>query len=337
MILRPKRHQDKTIELRASRRYKLTSMKPQKLCRLVIAVLFFTVLVILWGAYVRATGSGAGCGSHWPLCNGQVLPTAPAIKTQIEFLHRITSGMSLILILTVGYLTFKTFPKKRFPRRAATVACVSIFVEALIGAGLVLFELVYQDQSLKRTLSISLHFSNTLILIAALVLIATSAARDGQGWRWKNSSVRTQSLAFCALFFIVGMAGAITALGDTLFPAQSLIQGIHQDLSPSSHFLIKLRVIHPLFALLFASLLSPWVFSISRSELPKIRHHGNRLLMGLVCNIFLGVLNLVQLAPISLQLFHLLFGIVLWILFILFIDHLATNHTSLDQPTAQVT
>ncbi len=41
-------------------------------------VLLWNVLVALWGAYVRATGSGAGCGSHWPTCNGEILPRAPA-------------------------------------------------------------------------------------------------------------------------------------------------------------------------------------------------------------------------------------------------------------------
>jgi heme A synthase len=302
-------------------------MKPQKLRQVVTSVLIFTILVILWGAYVRATGSGAGCGSHWPLCNGQVLPTIPTVKTQIEFFHRITSGLSLILVLSIGYLTFETFPRGSFPRKAATAACLSILLEALIGAGLVLFELVYQDQSLKRTISISLHFSNTLVLIASLVLINTSSGRNGRGWKWAKSPLRTQYLSFCALFFLVGMAGAITALGDTLFPAQNLIQGIHQDLSSSSHFLIKLRAIHPILAMIFAALLSPWVFSHSRSGDPQLLRHGNRLLIGLGSNLFLGILNLVFLAPITLQLLHLLFGVSLWILFLLFIDHLAADDT----------
>ena len=49
---------------------------------------FYNVLVILWGALVRASGSGAGCGNHWPLCNGQVIPVSPGWHTVIEFTHR---------------------------------------------------------------------------------------------------------------------------------------------------------------------------------------------------------------------------------------------------------
>ncbi len=306
-------------------------MNPKKLQSWVYFVLFYTVLVILWGAYVRATGSGAGCGSHWPLCNGQVLPTEATVKTQIEFFHRLTSGLSLVLVLGVGFLSFKTFPKNSFTRKAAAIACISILLEALIGAGLVLFELVYKDQSMKRTLSVSLHFSNTLVLVGSLVLIAASAGRGGKGWISTPSRIRTQSLLFCVFFFCVGMAGAITALGDTLFPAESLLQGIHQDLSAASHFLVKLRIIHPILAVSFAAFLSTWVFSISRTDQGKLRSYGNLLLGGLATNIALGVLNLIQLAPVTLQIVHLLFGMSLWILFVLFIDqlraHAPASHT----------
>lgn len=300
-------------------------MTPARLQKLVGLVLAYTILVILWGAYVRATGSGAGCGSHWPLCNGQLLPTVPSVKTQIEFLHRVTSGLSLIFTLGVGYLSFQSFPKNSFPRKAATVSIISILLEALIGAGLVLFELVYQDQSLKRTLSIALHFSNTLVLVGSLTLILTSAGRGGRGWVSPHSQVRTHTLFFSAIFFLVGMAGAITALGDTLFPAQSLSHGISQDLNPGSHFLIKLRVIHPILAVIFASLLSTWVFSVSRQGTPHLRILGNSLLVGLVTNLSLGVLNLVWLAPVTLQILHLLFGIILWILFVMFMDEIRAN------------
>src|SRR5690348_3617167 len=55
--------------------------------------------VILWGAYVRATGAGAGCGQHWPVCNGTVIPRAPSTQTLIEYTHRVTSGLSLLLVI----------------------------------------------------------------------------------------------------------------------------------------------------------------------------------------------------------------------------------------------
>src|SRR5271167_1479156 len=58
----------------------------------------WNVAVIHWGALVRATGSGAGCGNHWPLCNGEVIPTSPRIATMIEFTHRAMTGGATITI-----------------------------------------------------------------------------------------------------------------------------------------------------------------------------------------------------------------------------------------------
>ena len=75
------------------------------------AVLGFNLLVILWGAFVRATGSGAGCGSHWPLCNGEVLPRAPALATLIEFSHRLTSGVALLLVIGLVVGAWRGFPR----------------------------------------------------------------------------------------------------------------------------------------------------------------------------------------------------------------------------------
>ena len=71
------------------------------LARYAWLVLAYNVAVIGWGAYVRATGSGAGCGSHWPLCNGAVLPRAAEAATLIEFTHRVTSGIALLLVVAL--------------------------------------------------------------------------------------------------------------------------------------------------------------------------------------------------------------------------------------------
>ena len=70
-------------------------------------VLAFNLLVILWGAYVRASGSGAGCGAHWPLCNGEVIPRAPSVATLIEYSHRLTSGLALLGVLALLAWTWR--------------------------------------------------------------------------------------------------------------------------------------------------------------------------------------------------------------------------------------
>src|SRR6476659_8783610 len=104
------------------------------------ATLGFTLAVILWGAYVRASGSGAGCGSHWPLCNGEVVPRAPALATIIELTHRATSGIALVLVAILVVAARKSLPKGHIARTSSVYSLVFILTEALIGAGLVLFE-----------------------------------------------------------------------------------------------------------------------------------------------------------------------------------------------------
>ncbi|HEX5691237.1 MAG TPA: COX15/CtaA family protein, partial [Roseiflexaceae bacterium] len=102
-------------------------------------VLGYNLLVIVWGAYVRASGSGAGCGSHWPLCNGTVLPRAPQIETIVELAHRLTSGLALIAVLGLVVWAVRLWPGSHRVRRGAFASLFFIILEALIGAGLVLF------------------------------------------------------------------------------------------------------------------------------------------------------------------------------------------------------
>src|SRR5215471_14879131 len=84
--------------------------------------LAYNVAVVLWGAFVRATGSGAGCGSHWPLCNGELLPLTSQAQTLIEFTHRATSGLSLALVITLLIWTWRHTAKGEFSRYSAAAA-----------------------------------------------------------------------------------------------------------------------------------------------------------------------------------------------------------------------
>src|SRR5499433_251119 len=134
--------------------------------------LAYNVAVVLWGAYVRATGSGAGCGSHWPLCNGEFLPVTSQAQTLIEFTHRATSALSLVLVATLLIWSWRHTARGEFPRYSAAVAAILLFNEALLGAMLVIFEHVGMDRSASRAVFLSLHFGNTLLLVAALSLTA---------------------------------------------------------------------------------------------------------------------------------------------------------------------
>jgi cytochrome c oxidase assembly protein subunit 15 len=297
-------------------------LKQKSLAHFLILTILYILVVILWGAYVRATGSGAGCGSHWPLCNGQFIPVDPSLHTKIEFLHRLSSGLSIPIVAYGTWRVFQKFPPGTWIRKTSLTSLISIFLEAMIGAGLVLFELVSHDQSLKRTVSISLHFANTLILLSSLALTLMSLNRGGTGWSSNPERVamRKPALLFALLFFCVGMAGAVTALGDTLFPAQSLIHGLEQDLNPASHFLIKLRVIHPILAVMFVALVTPWVFTTLGST--RRINTGKLLIVFLFANVAIGVWNLLSLAPISLQIFHLSMATTIWIVWVMYLDQL---------------
>jgi heme A synthase len=265
----------------------------------------FTLLVIVWGAYVRATGAGAGCGEHWPLCNGEVIPRPERIQTLIEFMHRATSGLSLLLVLFTYAWARKISLKGSAVRQFAFFSVGAIILEAALGAGLVLLKLVEFDQSAARAVSIALHLVNTLFLISCLTSLAW-AARSSQyfekpvsGWIPKSRLFRVTLAAFGAL----GVAGAITALGDTLFPAKSLVSGISEDFSSGAHFLVKLRVIHPVLAVFWVLMVFLWSRHL---ETPALLRSRGILLSSVIVQFLLGFLNWMLMAPTGLQLVHLL-------------------------------
>lgn len=282
--------------------------------------LAFNVLVILWGAFVRATGSGAGCGDHWPLCNGQVNPLGNArINTMIEFGHRTTSGLALIFVIVLFVLTLRRFPKGSFARRAAGYSLIAIFIEALVGAGIVLLRLVEHDQSVDRAVSIAIHLVNTLFLVGALTLTALAASEKTPRWKWpeRESTDRFWALGLIASFAALGAMGALTALGDTLFPAITFTQELKEKFDPEMrrHFLQNIRVFHPILAVCWVGALWAWLSNLWLKE-PSIRARSSWLLWLAAAQLAVGATNVLMLAPIGLQILHLLWANVLWILFV---------------------
>lgn len=296
-------------------------------------VLAYNLLVILWGVYVRASGSGAGCGSHWPLCNGEVIPQSPQVQTLIEFTHRLMSGLSLILVVGLIVWAFRAYPKGHPARLGASLSMFFIITEALVGAGLVLFSWVAQNASIGRVISMSVHLVNTFFLLASLTLTAWWSS-GGDRLRLRGQGLALWGLGLGLLgVIILGVTGSITALGDTLFPASSLAAGIQQDFSPTSHFLIRLRVWHPLIAitvglyLIFVSLL----LAMFRPS-PRMKRF-TMLLSGLfVLQLAAGLINLVLLAPVWMQLLHLLLADSVWIALVL----LAANTFAVSQSGYQL-
>jgi cytochrome c oxidase assembly protein subunit 15 len=281
------------------------------------SVLIYNLAVILWGALVRATGSGAGCGGHWPLCNGDVLPASPQIATIIEFTHRAMSGVALVTAAILAAWGWKAFPKRHPARRWAAWSLVFMLTEALIGAALVLLGHVAKDESVGRVYSLSLHLINTFLLLASLALTAWWSISPETPTEPKRG--RGQLFLSLVALVIVAMAGVITALGDTLFPAHSLAQGIAEDFAGTASFLIRLRVIHPALAVIAASFIAFLALRQWRaSETAPLRMLSKLLLVLLGAQIAIGSMTLLLRAPLPMQLLHLLTADALWITLVLF-------------------
>ncbi len=281
-------------------------------------VLAYTVLVVLWGALVRATGSGAGCGNHWPLCNGQILPAFQQIATAVEFTHRMMSGLAVILIVGMLIWAFRAFPKGSVVRLGAVLSMVFILTEAIVGAGLVLFQWVAQDQSIGRTISIAIHLVNTFLLLASITLTAWWASGGAPLQLYKHGGRLAGLVVGLLGVILLGITGAITALGDTLFPASSLAQGVSQDFSPNVNFLIHLRIWHPVIAVIvgFYLVFLSSLFALQTGDrgIKRIA----RLLAGLfILQLIAGLVNVVLLAPVWMQIVHLLLADSVWISLIL--------------------
>jgi len=277
------------------------------------SVVAANLFVILWGALVRATGSGAGCGRHWPLCNGVMLPEAPATPTVIEFTHRATSGLALVLVVGLFWWSRSAFPAGHRARQAAGWSLVFIFLEALIGAGLVLFGLVGDNDSLGRAAYLAAHLLNTFLLLGALALTAHWAAAAPASSAPARGATRWILGVGLAAILIVGMTGAIAALGDTLFPAQTVAEGFRADRDPAAHFLVRLRVLHPVLAILAGIYLSAMVWAVGRRHPMVMEGPWGRTVTWLVLlQLGIGLANLFLLAPTAIQLVHLLVADLLW-------------------------
>jgi heme a synthase len=301
-----------------------------RLPRLAWLTLGWNVAVILWGAFVRASGSGAGCGAHWPLCNGEIVPRAPAVATLVELTHRLTSGLALLLIFYLAYRVFRDRPAGHPVRRAAALSVVFILTEAAVGAGLVLFRLVADNESVARALFMSVHLVNTFVLLACLTLTAHFATADA---RPSLAAQRAWPFGLAALaLLLVGTSGAIAALGDTLYPATSVLGGIRAELSSTASLLVRLRLAHPVLALAGAA-------AVGYAALPALRGPGDtpagraaRALAGLILvQLVAGLVNVALLAPIWLQLVHLLLADLAWTLLVLLAARYLTTEISLSR------
>ncbi len=284
-------------------------MKRLSIHTLALTALVANVVVILQGAVVRATGSGAGCGSHWPTCNGTIVPLDPTLETGIEFSHRLLS----LVVLALGAWLLVRARRVRAERPGlatfATISFAFLVVEALIGGATVILGMTGENTSVARGIWVASHLVNSLLLIGALACTVAYARKEPPAW-----PLRIGQQGAVSALWIVGMigmlvlsfTGGIAAMGNTIFPAESLAEGLRADFDANSHPLIRLRALHPLIAVsvgvyLFVSLAFAW----SLKPVAAAKRLAQALLGVYVLQVLIGVVNLAFLAPIPLQLLHL--------------------------------
>lgn len=271
------------------------------------------MLVILWGAFVRATGAGAGCGNHWPLCNGEVIPRAPRLETLIELSHRLSSGLLGLFVLAFAVSCYRLLPSGHVLRKGAAWSVFFVVAEALLGAGLVRFEWVAANASEARVYVMAFHLVNTFLLLATMALTAWLASRSRQlslGDR-RPVLVAVGVGAFCLL--ALGSSGAVTALGDTLV----LTEGLSAAESPVVAKLVASRFYHPTMALVTFGIVLGLVLWL-RSRNPPQAAKYSRALIGLFgLQLLVGGVNVLLRAPVLVQILHLAVSDLLWIAFVL--------------------
>lgn len=286
--------------------------------RLAGLVLGYNVLVLLFGAVVRVTDSGAGCGEHWPTCHGELAHVPRTASTAIELTHRVTSFLAVVAVVALYVVTRKRHSPEHPARRLAFGAVGFIFLEALIGAGLVLFGLVENDKSVARAVTMPTHLMVTFGLTGVLALLTM--------WRDEPLNVLVRSparglVAACAAgLLVVSAMGAVTALGDTVFPPETASIGtrIAEDQGGGAHFLQRLRVVHPVLAVLVAGLLFHAARRIAASAAtPGAKAAARAVIAFTGAQLALGLLNIYLSAPGWLQVTHLAFALGLWIAFVL--------------------
>jgi cytochrome c oxidase assembly protein subunit 15 len=278
------------------------------------AVLCYFIAVILWGTLVRATGSGAGCGNHWPLCNGTVMQRSASVNTLIEFTHRLTSGLSFFAVVGLAAWTFTGTVRGHLARWAAMASVLLTLIEALLGALLVKLGYTAQSQSPLRPAFLALHLANTLLLVAALTLTAHLLSRHRGFLRGAvRFTAPIGALATVLVVMLVGVTGSLAALGDTLFPATSLGLALAQDFSPASGWLVRWRWVHPGIAFA-ASFFLIWLLVRAARRNARWDNRGlSAVVLLLLAAVYaLGLLDVLLLAPVWVQVAHLLAADTLW-------------------------
>lgn len=279
--------------------------------RFTVFFLAYTVGVILWGAWVRVSLSGDGCGESWPLCQGSLVPPDLETKTYVELAHRITSALTGFFAIAAVVWSRRLAPPGSLLRRSAMASLLFVVFEGLVGAAQVKLGYVAENPSEARGYWAALHLANTFFMLFSMTWLVRAAAGVKAPARLFPKDARLDWLGLGALVIVAAM-GAVTALGDTVFPASSFAEGLAQELAHDAHLFVRLRVVHPVLAIATS------VFLVARHVPRALGDEPGRgwdgLLVAVVLGqVVLGIVSVLLAAPAALQIAHLLLADVLFI------------------------
>jgi heme A synthase len=307
--------------------------------RLAWIVFVFTMFVVIWGGFTSASGSGDGCGTSWPLCGQLVAEGGPSRYTLIEFFHRITSGLSLLGVVGLFVLARQRYPVGHPVRTGSGWSLFFMITESLLGAGLVIFAWTNMNLSLARALVQPVHMFNTLLLMGAMGLTIWWAAGNPRISLRSHPALTLMILLSLAGFILISSFGTFASLAGHIFPSESFLDGVRSDFSRDSHYLIRLRIWHPILA----TLIGFWLVWFSRyinQHYPDPRNETVTLALLAVYGVqyALGFLNAFLLSPIWLQMVHLLLAHAVWLLVMWAgVNALRTSQAATPEPVAIVT
>jgi len=283
------------------------------------AALGYNIVVILWGVFLRASHSGDGCGQHWLTCQGEVVPSAPELKTIIEYSHRITTAIAGLIVLAFVIWAVRRFGLRHRITIGSLGALFFIIVEALIGRGLVLTGNTAGNWTPMRPYWTAGHLINTFLLLACLALTAWFASTDRKASFRVPARIWLLLAVGVAAILLVGISGSMAALTNMLFPSASLSEGLAKDFDASSHYLLRLRISHPLLSVLSAVyliFLAGWLRRWRPLDMMVVRW-SNAVTLFLLFQLIFGAATLLMLAPIVMQVGHLFLADAVWISFVL--------------------
>lgn len=267
--------------------------------------LITSLLVIFWGAFLRFTYAGDGCGTDWPLCHNQLVPTQSSKEAWMEWFHRLTSSLFGLMVVFLCIFSFHSLPKKHRARWGCVLILFFTITEALIGAALVMTGLTGLNSSLLRPLVLSAHLVNSLFLVGSIVLTFRFIRED---------VIPIRKIFRWSLFYIlIALTGSIASLSNTLFPSSSLIQGLLMDINMNSPLLLKLRILHPVIAFVIGGGLIIYLTDFFK----KFRIKNYLLLIFTALGMMSGILTLFTLSPIFMKMLHLILAYSVWIFILL--------------------